>query len=300
MTWIVCALVATALYAVSNLVDEHMVHRVFKNVPALVFYASFTNVLFLPLVFVWGFPNAFDVALLGPFLLLGFINVAYLYPYFRAMTVSDTSVVVALFSLGKIFVPILAFLLVGESLRFEQYMGFGIVIAASTLLSLTKAHEKIAVNASLYWMLLCAFMLAVEIVVYKYVFTETNWITGFTYGTLFSSIIVGCMLFVPLYRRAILDQWKNYRIYFKYFAAMEFSTFLANVLYTFAVSLTAVTMVHTIGSLQPFFVLLYTFLLKKHAPAFTDTPAPRLGVPTKLFLFTCMVIGVSLVVNFGR
>lgn len=70
------------------------------------------------------------------YFLLAFIDVAYLYPYYKAMKVIDTSIVSALFSLGQITIPIMTYLFLDERLRESQYAGFLLIIAASIVLSI--------------------------------------------------------------------------------------------------------------------------------------------------------------------
>lgn len=56
---------------------------------------------------------------------VSFISVFYLFPYYAALRETDTSVVAALFSLERVFVPLWAYLIVGEVVKPSQYVGFG-------------------------------------------------------------------------------------------------------------------------------------------------------------------------------
>ena len=55
-------------------------------------------------------------------LLVSLIDTFYQIPYYYAVKHVDTSIMAALFSIGKIIVPILAYFVVGEHLTSSQYV----------------------------------------------------------------------------------------------------------------------------------------------------------------------------------
>ncbi|PIT86407.1 MAG: hypothetical protein COU33_03375, partial [Candidatus Magasanikbacteria bacterium CG10_big_fil_rev_8_21_14_0_10_43_6] len=130
----------------------------------------------------------------------------------------------------------------------------------------------------------------------KYVIIETDWITGFTYGTLFSLVFVMLVPLIPKYRRIIGTEFSSYRQGCKLLIASEFLTFGANAIYIYAMSLTAVSLVNAIDSFQPFFVLLYAFVVAKYIPEFFKENITPANILKKFLFFGCMVLGVLLVV----
>ena len=128
MYWIIFALLEPFFHGFANVIDNHFTNNLFKKTTTLVFFASFTNILFLPIIFLLDFPSFITPSQIPFFIILGLTGIGYLYPYYKALQNDDTSIVVSLFSLGKIFVPLLAFLLVGEILAISQYIGFFVVI----------------------------------------------------------------------------------------------------------------------------------------------------------------------------
>lgn len=96
---------------------------------------------------------------------VGFLDIVYLYPYYTAMKVIDTSIVAALFSLGQITIPVMTYLWLDERLSLTQYIGFAIIIMSSIALSI-KGTKIPKLNRAFYYMvgasLLRAFYVVLE------------------------------------------------------------------------------------------------------------------------------------------
>ena len=76
----------------------------------MIFYISLMNAVFVPLVMFLGWPSVPSTAAIVCYVLLAFLDIVYLYPYYTAMKVIDTSIVAALFSLGQITIPVMTYL----------------------------------------------------------------------------------------------------------------------------------------------------------------------------------------------
>lgn len=296
MYWIIFALLEPFLHGLANVIDNHFTNNLFKKTTTLVFFASFTNVLFLPIIFILDFPSLITPSQIPFFIILGVTGIGYLYPYYKALQNDDTSVVVSLFSLGKIFVPLFAFFLVGEILDPLQYLGFFVVILGATLLTLN-GKQKFSLNNSFFWMILCTFIIAFEVVIYKYIFNLMSWGTGFTWATLFSFLFALPLIFIAKTRKNIFSQIKTFKANFKLFALEEFLTFGGSAASTFAISLTSVTFVSAISSFQPVVALLYALVLGRFFPKVFKEDVTIISIIKKLILFVVMVLGVIIILS---
>ncbi len=74
-------------------------------------------------------------------------------------------------------------------------------------------------------------------------------------------------------------------------------TFAGSAAMTYAISLTAVSLVGAIGAFQPLFVLLYAVLLGKYFPQAFKEDLDGKNIIKKVWLFLLMVVGVVLVVG---
>src|SRR3989344_948631 len=296
MYWIIFALLEPFFHGFANVIDNHFTNNLFKKTTTLVFFASFTNILFLPIIFLLDFPSFITPSQIPFFIILGLTGIGYLYPYYKALQNDDTSIVVSLFSLGKIFVPLLAFLLVGEILAISQYIGFFVVILSATLLTLN-GKQKFRLNNSFFWMILCTLIISFEVVIYKYIFNIMSWGTGFTWATLFSFMFALPLIFIKKTRNGIFSQVKTFKNNFKLFAFEEFLTFSGSAASTFAISLTSVTLVSAVTSFQPIVVLLYALTLGRFFPKFFKEDITTKNLIKKIILFVIMVLGIIIILS---
>ncbi len=295
--WVLIAFLNPSLHALSNVLDNYLVNRLFERKTTLIFYATLLNALFLPFLFLFaGLPSfPADNALLI-FIGLAFINVIYLYPYYKALEQNDTSKVVALFSLSQLFVPVLAYVVVREVLTPLQYVGAGLIMATSLALSLER-NSLSKLNGSFWWMVLCTFILAFEYVLYKLAFVSVDWITGFSWPVIFSFGFALPLLLVTAIRNDIVSSWALFRRKFHVFATEELTTFLGIAAGTYAISVAPVTLVKAIVSTEPAFVLLYAVAFRKLYPRVFKEQVDRISIYKKLALFVIMGVGVVLAVG---
>lgn len=296
MLWFFIALLNPVFHAFSNVLDNYFTNRLFKSVWTIIFYSTIFNAIFLPAIYFIGKPT-FPPFSLFPFLCsITLIEILYLYPYYKALQNDDTSIVISLLALGKIFVPILAFLMVGETVQFAQYVGFLIVIVTSAFLTLDRT-VKFKFNNSFFYMLVCSLLLSVEAVVYKYIFNQVGWSTGFFWPAFFSLVVVACMLVLPACRRDIRLQFQQFKDTFHIFALGEFLTVGGSIAGTYAISLTSVTLVKSIESLQSFCVLIYALIFRGIFPRLFKEHIDTKNVIKKFILFGLAAVGVMLVVR---
>ncbi|MCX6780535.1 MAG: EamA family transporter [Candidatus Magasanikbacteria bacterium] len=296
MLWIFIAFIEPILHAAANIFDNYFSNTLFNKISALSFFGAFTNILFLPLIFLFAHPSLPPLSLIPTLCAIGAIEVAYLYPYLKALQHGDTSVVAALFAVGKIFVPIFAYLIVHEKLQPVQYVGFFIIILASGLLSFDR-KQAFKFNHSFYYMIICSLLLSIEAVLYKYAFTDVSWATGFIWPTFISFIIVFLLLIIPRYRRDVVAHIPVFKNNFKLFALEELITFGGSIGATYSISQISVTMQNSISSFQPAFVLLYAVLLKRLFPKIFKEQIDQRAIIIKIFLFIIMLLGVILIVK---
>ena len=95
--------------ALSDVIESLLSNKTFKHQTTMIFYVSMMNFVFLPLIFLLGTPSVPVKESLWFYLILAIIDVTYLYPFYSAMKVIDTSIVSALFALGEVIVPILSY-----------------------------------------------------------------------------------------------------------------------------------------------------------------------------------------------
>jgi drug/metabolite transporter (DMT)-like permease len=226
---------------------------------------------------------------------LGFANVFYLFPYYRSLQETDTSVVVSLFSLCRIMIPVFAYLFVGEVLTVSQYVGFSIVAIAST--ALTFEPGRFRFNPSFIYMVLASLIIVIESVLYKAVFESgLNWGTALAGQNLISCLLAASLLAFPSSRRNIVSEWYAFKKSVPLFLAEESSTFLATAVGVFIISLVPLTFEKTVEAFSPIFVLLLSILFVRRYPEIFKEMINKRALIKKASLFLVMLFGVWLMV----
>ena len=145
-------------------------------------------------------------------------------------------------------------------------------------------------------MLVCSALLAIEAVVYKYLFESVSWSTGFVWTTLFSAVIIFSFLLISNIRQDIIKQASNLKRNAPIFAVEELLTFGGSAASTYVISLVSVTLEKSIEAFQPFFVLAYALVLGRFFPQMFHENIERRSLVKKFLLFVIMVVGIVLVV----
>jgi len=294
--WLLFALLAPAFYGGSNIFDTFLANRKFRNPFTLVFYTSLFNLAFIALLFVLQRPTIPTTEVIPIFLLLGFINVGYLYPYYRALQNDDTSVVVAFFGLGRIFIPILAFFIVGEVLASTQYVGIALIIAGVMALSVRREHARFLLSKAAGYMTLAAFVMAFEGVLLKYLFEHGVNFSAALGGEMIVSLLLAMFFLIPHTTRTdIVANAGLFRKMLPVFAAEEAFTFLGFAAESYAIVIAPVSMVKGVTMLAPFFLLLYAKVLKNRLPGVFKENVEKDSTIRKMILFALIVFGVMLV-----
>lgn len=297
MFFIVIAFFAPIFGAIACIIESRLSNYTFKRQTTMIFYISLMNCLFLPLVFVFGWPTIPSGGALLCYLGLALIDVLYLFPFYTALKVIDSSIVAALFSLGQISIPVMSFLFLGEILSLSQYIGFLVIIMASVALSI-KGNKIPKLSRAFYYMVLASILRAVYAIVEKYVLIEDiNWVNMVVYPNLISGIIPFLFLLRTKWRNDIVKNFPPYLGRFRIFALNEFICFLRLVAQVFGMSGLSPVVSVSIDATSPIFLLGFCyFLLKKYNIPLNEKISKQL-LMKKLFCFVLIILGVILVVN---
>ena len=284
-------------HGLSNILDNHLAGSVFKRLAPLIFISSCTGLLLLPVVFFIDRPQLLAVPFVGIAFLIAALEVLYLYPYYWSLRNTDTSIVAALFSLGRFLVPLFAYFLVGEVLHPIQYIGLSVVLLSSAFLTIN--IRQLRLNPALLLMLLVSAMLALQAVLFKYLFESgVGWGTAVAWVAIFEFVIALVFISFPANFREFKTSIFRVVQFGPIFVLNELLGWAGNMTSYFSVFLIPVSVAKTIGSTQPVFVLLFAFFISKKYPRLLREHMGKDGVRKKMFLFALIIFGVSLAI-FG-
>lgn len=231
-----------------------------------------------------------------PLLLLVAIDVFYQIPYYSALRRIDTSVVVALFSLAKITVPVLAYFIVNEKLTFTQYAGFILIVFTSIFLNMENSR-CIKLNTAFWLMVAVSLFLALEAVIYKYILFRLDWGSTLFYVTVFSTLLVLGFLLFRSPRTTIAGDFSQYKKSLKYFLINE-ALYQAGLLpEIFALSLIPVMVSEGISATQPLFSLLFGALLYHFYGDRFKENFDRRQLSKKMLCYFIIILGVVMTIG---
>ena len=230
------------------------------------------------------------------FLLLGFVNVGYLYPYYRGLKEDDTSVAISFLAIERIMVPILAFFVVGEILDGQQYVGIAVIIIAVFALGLHHAKKRFKFSKGVWFISCAALFLAGEAVLLKLLFVEGVSVATAVAGESLVSMVLGLSIFLSTkIRKDIIASTPLFIKLSPLFFVEELFTFLGLFAEGWAISHTSVSVVKGITMVSPFFLMIYAWFGQGLFPTFFKEDLHRGRVFKKSLLFALIIIGIFLV-----
>src|SRR3990167_5414927 len=145
MNWFLIALIPPAVWAATNHFDKYLLSKYFKGggVGALMVFSSMIGVLLLPIIYFLH-PEVIQSFNLSYLLIAlnGFFYVLAVLPYFYALMKDETSVSAALFQMIPVFSYVLAYFVLGETLKTNQMIGGLVIIVGAILITLDLTDRK--------------------------------------------------------------------------------------------------------------------------------------------------------------
>lgn len=295
--WIVTSFLYPILFAINNIINSILVNKNFSNPYVLTFYKSITNFIFAPILLIIYTPTIPSYSLIFMYFILGLLDLLYLIPYYKALKNIDTSIVTALFALGRIIIPILGYIFLDEKLRNIQYFGFFIIITSSILLS-SQTIKSLKINKAFCLMVLSSLIHSIFLVLEKYTINkDVTWINMMIYPLIFSSIIPFILFFSSNTKAEIYKTFSNFKKNISLFLTMELFSFIGLLTITFILPHIPSTTKTSISSSTPIFVLIFGLLLKTYKKADYIENISKLELRKKLFLFLLISYGTFLVIK---
>lgn len=283
-------------HSLSNIIDSHLSNNVLTRVETIIFYNSLTNFIAIPiLLFLWPI-EMLSWTSFFLILLISIIDVSYQIPYYQAMKHIDTSIIAALFSIGKIIVPILAYFMIWEVLSPIQYFWFFIIITSN--LFLTIQNLKLFKINKAFWLMLCvSLMLSIQSVISKYTFEYMSWISYMFYITIVSTVLSWMVLFITPVRRDIIEKIPFYRENIFIFLSNDILSYLWSFSWSYSLSSIPVSVFKAINSIQPLFVLVFWIIFNKDFNHLMKEDLSNWEIIKKIFCFIFIIIGIVLTIG---
>lgn len=291
---ILVAFIEPILHAWANIIDNYFSNKLFQKIEPLIFFSSIVGLCILPIIILIDPPHFLSLKFAIIIFAISLIEVLYLFPYYYSLRHADTSVVAALFSLGKLFVPLFAYLLINEKLSSHQYVGFLILTLSGIILSVD--FKKMTLNKAFILMAIVSVLLAIQSVLLKYVYQAgMSWGSSIFWMTLFQFLIASCLFFQPKNFNELSSSIAKIRSAGKLLLLMELLSYGGTLGSSYALYLIPVSIAKGVASTQPVFVLIYALLFAKFAPKLFKEYLGKDGIIKKIILFILTIIGVWMI-----
>jgi len=264
----------------------------------LVIFSSLIGLFLLPIIYLFK-PSVIDISFWFAALMMinGFLYIITLIPYLYALQRNDTSTVVPLYQLIPVFTYGLGMIFLKENLTISQIIASLLIIIGATGISFEYSLGKVKINKkSLLLMVLSCFLIALNLVVFKFVAVkESFWTTSFWEYIGFSMCALLLLIFIDSYRKQFTSLFKKNKFKILSINAInEVINIVGKIIINFVSLLMPVTLVSVIGGVQPFFVLILGVLLTLFFPKIIKERIEKKYLLQKLAAIFIMFIGAYL------
>lgn len=289
--WI--AIFAHFLFALNGVADKFLLTKVVRHPVAYAFYIGITGPL------TW-FLIPFGLKFLSfPDLLIAIVGggafiIALHFLYLAIQATSVSRILPIEGGLVPVFTLFLAYLILGERLASNQFFAFALLVVGAVLISFKKDrtgwHPTALGNA-----LVAAFLFALSLVLTKYIFEQTNFVSGLVWTRLGFLLVSLSFLISTKSRRHILNAPRqastgNKVLYY----GTRLTGGAAGLLQNYAIALGSVTIVNALQGTQYALLLILTTILSRYYPRILKEQVSRGIVLQKILAIIFITLGLIL------
>ena len=289
---------ASLLLAITNHIDKFMISdNENSNIKALlVFSTLIAGIILFPLwLIVNKFTFNFDITIFSIIFCSAFCFTFSGYFYFKAIEITDASIVVALFQIVPIFSLILTYIFFNEVLTFTQLGGILIIIISTIVMMLKKVNGLfnfkpfifmliVTISSSLYYFLL------------EYAINLSNYNSALLMFQLSLFLIGLFLIFFKSYRNSFFEMLDRRKKLIGFNILNEAFTLIANMLNNFANLFIPLAIVNALNSFQVVFAFLIGCIGTIIFPKFFKEDINKMVVLKKIICIIFELIGVFLLV----
>ena len=295
--WVSIAILSTAVLGLVNIFDSHLVSKRMPSLRAFLLPASIV-ILAYGLVLFYLFPLPEDIGIwpLTVTIASGIIRTISVTIMLYIMKKEEVSRVIPLVSTYPVFVAIMAVLLLGETLYYLQWIAIIIVVAGAVMVSARRSPGGSAIwlGRSFFLLIGSSLLMAVSNVAAKYALAYISFWNMFYIGAFCMS---GFFLLISLRPQILkeLGNMKRRNSAMTLLALNETLVVIGAVLLFWAMERGPVSLVSTIVSSRPIFVVIYALILSRASPMFLEWQSGKGILALRLIAITMIVGGIAII-----
>ncbi len=297
MSWINTALLSAAIFGAVNIIDSHLLS---KRMPGLrVFLLPVGSIALtygLVLFYLFPLPERIGTETLLLAIASGMLRTASIIIMLYTLKKEEVSRIVPVVYIYPIFVAIMAVPLLGERLYSLEWLAIIIVVVGAVTISFGQSPSGSTTWLGKTFLLLfgSSLLLAIADVTSKYVlayisFWNLFWLSAFCMS--------GTFLLISM-RPHILKQLINMKQRNSAIVLLTFNELLVPVaiaLSLWSIERGPVSLVSTIISSRPIFVLTYAFILNRVSPMFLEWQPGRRMLALRFIAITMIISGIAII-----
>lgn len=293
MSYIYIAIASYMLYAVNGVIDKFLLTKAVRHPVAYAFYIGITGFLTWVLA-----PFGLKFLSFTDLLIAIFAGACFIVAlYFLYVATLRTSIS-RLLPIEGGFVPFFtlgfAYVFLGERLSGGQLLAFVFLVAGAVVISLK--HDSTGWHPKALWpAIIAAALFALHFTLTKYIFDETNFVSGLIWTRLGFVAVSLCFLIPRSWRRHIFNAPRETSTgnKFLYYGA-RVSGGAAGLLQNYAIAIGSVTIVNAMQGTQYAFLLLLTVFLSKYYPQILKERVTRGTLIQKISAIILLSLGLIL------
>lgn len=298
MNWVDSAILAAVILAAVNVVDSHLIARRMPGLLAFLFPVGVIAIIYGLIVFIWApIPQEAETShflyAVGSSLIRSLAVVSFLY----AMRKTEVSRIMPVVNTHPMYVAIMAFVLLDESLAGIEWFAILIIVVGAVLISVRWNKGNFALNINRYTALpvLSALCLAGANLTSKYALEGINSWNMYAIG----SLVWGTVCVISSARPSVLAELRHLNRRVSTMSVLIINETLAPigiVLLFWSIDRGPVSLVSTIAGSQPVFVFIYAMVISRiSAGVLLEKRMSKRGMASRFFAIALIVGGVTII-----
>jgi len=295
--WVSIALLSTAVLGVVNIIDSHLISRRMSSLRAFLLPSSIISLVYgLVIFYLFPLPDDIGIWPLMVTIASGIARTIALFILLYTLKMEEVSRVIPMTSTYPVFVAIIAVPLLGETLNYLQWTAIIIVVAGAAIVSTRRSP-----SGSTTWLGRAFFLLVGSSLLMAVANVATKYARAYMSFWNMYCITMFCMsgifMLISLRPRILkeLSNMKRRNSAITLLALNEILVVAGIVSLFWAMEKGPVSLVSTIASSRPIFVVIYALILSRISPMFLEWQAGKRVLAFRLIAIAMIVGGIAII-----
>ncbi len=295
--WVSIAVISTAVIGLVNIIDSHLISKRMPSLRAFLLPASIISLVYgLVIFYLFPLPDGIGIWPLMVTVASGIARTLSLLILLYTLKKEEVSRVIPMVSTYPVFVAIIAVPLLGETLNYLQWIAIIIVVAGAAIVSTRRSP-----SGSTTWLGKAFFLLGGSSLLMAVANVATKYALAYMSFWNMYSITIFCMsgifMLISLRPRILkeLGNMKQRNSAITLLALNEILVVAGIVLLFWAMERGPVSLVSTIVSSRPLFVVIYALIVSRAFPMFLEWQSGKRMLTLRLIAIAMIVGGIAII-----